>query len=76
MVRQGVFLEVVRSGETLPAVFTPGTGLLSVKSAVQWPAELPVFPLPCVYPEVPVKFVRPGKFPGAACKQTVAQGEC
>ena len=46
--RQGVFLQVVRPGETLPAVVTP------------------VFPLPRVDPEVPVKFIRSGKFPGAA----------
>ena len=48
VVGQGVFLEVVRPGETLAAVLTP------------------VFPLPRVYPEVSVKFVRPGELPGAA----------
>ena len=48
VVRQRVFLQMVRPGETFPAVVTP------------------VFPLPRVYPEVPVKFIRPGKLPGAA----------
>ena len=46
--RQGVFLQMVRPGETLPAVVTP------------------VFSLPRVDPEVPVKLIRSGKFPGAA----------
>ena len=48
VVGQSVFLQVVRPGETLPAVLTP------------------VFPLSRVYPEVPVKLIRPGEFPGAA----------
>ena len=74
VVGQCVLLQVVRSGETFPAVFTPATALICAKSARQWlSSQLPVFPLSSVYPEVPVKFVRPGKFPGAACKPTNLQ---